>query len=61
MLGQSGQENQRIKSKNIEKGSQMRISKHMADRLGDKVRVNLCGWLRIWSADCFGSKKIFRV
>jgi len=39
----------------------MRISKHMADRLGDKVRVNLCGWLRIWSADCCGSKKVFRV
>ena len=35
----------------------MRISKYMADRLGDKVRVNLCGWLRIWSADGFGSKK----
>ena len=35
----------------------MRISKHTADRLGEKVRVNLCGWLRIWSADCCGSKK----
>ena len=22
----------------------MRISKHTADRLGEKVRVNLCGW-----------------
>ena len=39
----------------------MRISKHTADRLGEKVRVNLCEWLRIRSADCCGSEKVFRV
>ena len=35
----------------------MRISKHTADRLEEKVRVNLCEWLRIWSPIVVVAKK----